>query len=59
MTAPVLDTKLAPDSESFRANAAHNRPLAEELREKVAAAARGGSHAAREKHVARGKLLPR
>ncbi|MFB0873188.1 MULTISPECIES: carboxyl transferase domain-containing protein [unclassified Sphingobium] len=59
MSAPVLDTKLSPDSESFRANAAHNRALAQDLRAKVAAAARGGSDNARNKHVARGKLLPR
>lgn len=59
MSAPVLDTKLSPDSDAFRTNAEHNRALAEELRAKVAAAAKGGSDSAREKHVARGKLLPR
>lgn len=59
MSAPVLDTKLSPDSDAFRSNAAHNRALADELRAKVAAAARGGSDSARDKHVARGKLLPR
>ncbi|ETI63178.1 acetyl-CoA carboxylase subunit beta [Sphingobium sp. C100] len=59
MSAPVLDTKLALDSEVFRANAAHNRALADDLRAKVAAAARGGSDASRDRHVGRGKLLPR
>lgn len=59
MSAPVLDTKLSPDSDAFRSNAAHNRALVDELRAKVAAAARGGSDSARDKHVARGKLLPR
>ncbi|WP_375381935.1 carboxyl transferase domain-containing protein [uncultured Sphingomonas sp.] len=59
MTAPVLDTKLAPDGDAFRANAAHNRALVAELRAKVAGAALGGSAAARERHAARGKLLPR
>ncbi|SCW90412.1 3-methylcrotonyl-CoA carboxylase beta subunit [Sphingobium faniae] len=59
MSAPVLDTKLAVESEAFRANADHNRALAEELRAKVAVAAEGGSHRARDKHVSRGKLLPR
>src|SRR3546814_6921664 len=39
MSAPVLDTKLSAESESFRANAAHNRALRDELREKVAHAA--------------------
>jgi len=59
MSAPVLDGKLSTDGDAFRANAAINRALAEELRTKVAEAARGGSARAREKHVARGKLLPR
>ena len=59
MTAPILDTKVLRDSEAFRANVAHNRALAEELRAKVAAAAQGGSASARDKHTARGKLLPR
>ena len=59
MTAPVLDTKLLPDSEAFRANAAHNRALVETLRGTVATSAQGGSESARAKHVSRGKLLPR
>ena len=59
MSAPVLDTKLSRDSEEFRANAAHNRALAEQLREKVALVAQGGPESARAKHKARGKLLPR
>ena len=58
MTAPILDTKILRDSEAFRANSAHNRALAEELRAKVSAA-QGGSASARDKHTARGKLLPR
>jgi 3-methylcrotonyl-CoA carboxylase beta subunit len=48
-----------PSSEAFRTNAAHNRALAAELRSKVAEAALGGSEASRERHIARGKLLPR
>lgn len=59
MTAPVLATNVAPDSEPFKANAAHNRALAERLRADVAAAAQGGGERARERHTARGKLLPR
>jgi 3-methylcrotonyl-CoA carboxylase beta subunit len=59
MTAPVLATALSPDSDLFRANAAHNRALVEELGAKVAEAALGGPARARDKHVARGKLLPR
>jgi len=40
-------------------NARINHQLARELRERVAAAAQGGPEAARAKHKARGKLLPR
>ncbi|WNO52915.1 carboxyl transferase domain-containing protein [Stakelama saccharophila] len=59
MSGPALDTKIAPDSEGFRANAAHNRHLVEKLRADVAAAAGGGGTRSRERHVGRGKLLPR
>jgi 3-methylcrotonyl-CoA carboxylase beta subunit len=43
----------------FQANAAHNRALAEELRDRTAAAALGGSEESRKRHTGRGKLLPR
>ena len=59
MSAPVLDTKLTADGETIRANAAHNRALVERLRADVAQAARGGTEKSRERHTARGKLLPR
>src|ERR1700741_2276506 len=59
MSAPVLDTRLSPESETFRANAAHNRALAERLRKDVAEAAKGGTEKSRERHTSRGKLLPR
>jgi 3-methylcrotonyl-CoA carboxylase beta subunit len=59
VSGPVLDTALSPDSEAFRANAAHNRALADQLRADVAAAALGGGDASRARHVGRGKLLPR
>ena len=59
MSAPVLDTRLSADSDTFRANAAHNRALVERLRADVAAAALGGNERARERHTSRGKLLPR
>ncbi|HET7086004.1 MAG TPA: carboxyl transferase domain-containing protein [Rhizomicrobium sp.] len=54
-----LSTLIDPASEAFRANATHNRALAEDLRARIAKAALGGSEAARQKHGARGKLLPR
>ncbi|MEO5493828.1 MAG: carboxyl transferase domain-containing protein [Sphingomonas sp.] len=59
MSAPVLDTKLSPDNDQFRSNAAHNRALAEKLRGDVAQAALGGNEKSRERHTSRGKLLPR
>jgi len=59
MSAPRLESKIAIDGEEFRARAAHNRALAEKLRADVAEAAKGGSEKHRERHVSRGKLLPR
>ena len=59
MSAPVLDTRLDSDSATFRANAAHNRALAEQLRADVARFALGGNEKSRERHTSRGKLLPR
>src|SRR6478672_11199977 len=59
MSAPRIDSKVAIDSEEFRARAAQNRALAEKLRADVAESARGGSEKHRERHVSRGKLLPR
>ena len=59
MSAPRIETKIAVDSEEFRARAAHNRALAEKLRADVAQAALGGNEKSRERHVSRGKLLPR
>ena len=55
----VLTTKLDENSETYRTYAAHNKALAEELRARVAEAALGGNEKSRERHVARGKLLPR
>ena len=54
-----LTSLIDPNSEAFRANAKHNRALAADLRARVAQAALGGSEASRERHVSRGKLLPR
>jgi len=59
MSAPRLQTNISPDSDDFRARAAHNRALAEKLRCDVAKAAKGGPEKHRKRHVERGKLLPR
>src|SRR5829696_6798303 len=46
-------------SEDFRANEAAMRGAVDDLREKLARVARGGSEEARTRHLARGKLLAR
>ena len=56
---PALQTKLNPRSADFQANAAAMRALVADLNEKIAQAQDGGGEAARAKHTARGKLLPR
>jgi len=55
----VLTSRIDEGSETYRRFAAHNKALVAELRSKVAAAARGGPDKHRERHVSRGKLLPR
>ncbi|MFC5181321.1 carboxyl transferase domain-containing protein [Actinomadura harenae] len=55
----MLGTRADPAGEAFKANAAHNEALAAELRDRLDTAARGGPERARERHVKRGKLLPR
>lgn len=59
MTAPVIATAVQLDSAEYKARALHNRALVADLRAKVAAAALGGPEQHRERHIARGKLLPR
>ena len=59
MTAPVLRSRADRASEGFQRNAAEHAALAAELRARLAAAGRGGPERARERHAARGKLLPR
>ena len=55
----TIETKLNPRDEQFQANAQAMRVLVGELRVKLAQAALGGGEAARARHEARGKLLPR
>ncbi|SOY46766.1 putative Methylcrotonoyl-CoA carboxylase [Cupriavidus taiwanensis] len=55
----VIETKLNARSESFRNNAQAMQALVADLQEKIAKLAEGGGAAARDKHLARGKLLPR
>jgi 3-methylcrotonyl-CoA carboxylase beta subunit len=55
----ILSSTVDVNAAEFRANAERMRGLVEELNERRAAAALGGPQRARERHVARGKLLPR
>jgi 3-methylcrotonyl-CoA carboxylase beta subunit len=55
----ILKSRISPRSDEFRANAAQMRALVDDLRARAAEAALGGDEAARSKHIARGKLLPR
>jgi len=56
---PVLESKLNPRSADFQANATAMRTLVVDLNAQIARAQDGGGAAARAKHTARGKLLPR
>src|SRR5688572_9911476 len=56
---PVLTSDISPASDVFRANAEKMRALVADIAEKAATVERGGSDEARERHVSRGKLLPR
>ena len=55
----ALTTKLNTRSADFQANAAAMRGLVDDLRAQFAKVEAGGGDAARSKHTARGKLLPR
>ena len=55
----ILDTQLNARSADFLANAAAMRTLVDDLRAQLDKVAQGGGEAARAKHTARGKLLPR
>ncbi len=56
---PVLNSRIDPHGEEFRANAVAMQALVEDLRAQAAQAALGGGEVARARHTARGKLLPR
>jgi len=56
---PVLETKLNARSADFVSNATAMRALVADLNVRIEKVALGGGDAARAKHTARGKLLPR
>ncbi|MGI9374001.1 MAG: carboxyl transferase domain-containing protein [Hyphomicrobiales bacterium] len=55
----VLTSSISTASEEFKENAAHMERLVEELTSARGKAASGGSQRSRERHLSRGKLLPR
>ncbi|MBT8077156.1 MAG: methylcrotonoyl-CoA carboxylase [Gammaproteobacteria bacterium] len=56
---PVIQSKVKTDSADFRKNDEANRGLADGLRDVLERISEGGSERARQKHLSRGKLLPR
>ncbi|MCS7100864.1 MAG: methylcrotonoyl-CoA carboxylase [Burkholderiaceae bacterium] len=56
---PVLETRVDPRSDEFRAHREQMGALVADLKARVAQVAAGGGEEARARHVARGKLLPR
>jgi 3-methylcrotonyl-CoA carboxylase beta subunit len=55
----TLASRLDTAGSAFEANSLAQRALADELRKRLATAALGGPEKSRERHMARGKLLPR
>jgi 3-methylcrotonyl-CoA carboxylase beta subunit len=55
----VLQSHAASGNLDFQANETEHRRLVAELRERMQRVAQGGGQRARERHLARGKLLPR
>jgi 3-methylcrotonyl-CoA carboxylase beta subunit len=56
---PAIKSQIDPRSEDFRRNAEAMRKAVDDLATQMANVAEGGGAKAREKHTARGKLLPR
>ena len=55
----ILKTSLNTRSDEFKTNAATMQSLVDDLKQKVEANSQGGGDKANQKHLARGKLLPR
>ena len=55
----ILSTQINPRSAEFQANASAMRAVVQDLHAQMERIAQGGGEAARAKHLARGKLLPR
>lgn len=55
----ILKSAISPESSTFKANAASMQAQTSAVREAVELAAAGGGERAQERHLSRGKLLPR
>ncbi|PCI61917.1 MAG: methylcrotonoyl-CoA carboxylase [Kordiimonadales bacterium] len=55
----ILKSSVAESSDAFQTNARHMQTQVDDLKEKIAVISLGGPERARDKHLARGKLLPR
>ncbi|MFB2570996.1 carboxyl transferase domain-containing protein [Micrococcus sp. IITD107] len=58
-TLTVLSSTVDPSSDQYRSNDRAQRELAEDLHRRLETAALGGPESSRDRHVQRGKLLPR
>jgi 3-methylcrotonyl-CoA carboxylase beta subunit len=56
---PILTSRINPRSSDFQANAEAMQQVVTDLRQRIEKIALGGPEAARQKHIARGKLLVR
>ncbi|MCR9135482.1 MAG: methylcrotonoyl-CoA carboxylase [Alphaproteobacteria bacterium] len=55
----VLTSQVSPSSQVYQANLEHMKALLEDMRTVAATVEKGGSDQSRERHLSRGKLLPR
>ena len=56
---PVLHSRLSSASESYATNFAHMEAQVSDLRDKISHAQQGGGERYQQRHLARGKHLPR
>jgi 3-methylcrotonyl-CoA carboxylase beta subunit len=56
---PAIKSQISPASDAFKANSERMKALVADIADKAATVERGGSEEARDRHVSRGKLLPR
>ena len=56
---PVIQSQVSTASDTFRANTERMRALVNDISTRAATVERGGSEESRQRHVSRGKLLPR